>query len=69
MDQNADFSGWAKVELMGRNVIVGYVTTRYFGPGITYLIPVTSSWALRCQESEHDLNREEKRSEQGILRI
>lgn len=32
MEQNAEFSGWAKVELMGHNVLVGYVTTRYFGP-------------------------------------
>ncbi len=31
MEQNSDFSGWAKVELMGRNVLVGYVTTKYFG--------------------------------------
>lgn len=29
--QNESFSGWAKVELMGRNVLVGYVTTKYFG--------------------------------------
>lgn len=32
MEQNSEFSGWAKVELMGRNVLIGYVTTRYFGP-------------------------------------
>ena len=31
-EQNSEFSGWAKVELMGRNVLIGYVTTRYFGP-------------------------------------
>ena len=29
--ENSEFSGWAKVELMGRNVLVGYVTTKYFG--------------------------------------
>lgn len=39
-EQNADFSGWAKVELMGRNVLVGYVTTRYFGPAALFQVDV-----------------------------
>lgn len=40
MEQNAEFSGWAKVELMGRNVLVGYVTTRYFGPACLFQVDI-----------------------------
>lgn len=39
-EQNSEFSGWAKVELMGRNVLVGYVTTRYFGPAALFQVDV-----------------------------
>lgn len=42
-EQNADFSGWAKVELMGRNVLVGYVTTRYFGPAALFQVDIPGS--------------------------
>jgi hypothetical protein len=40
MDQAADFTGWAKVELMGHNVEIGFVTTRYFGPAALFQIDV-----------------------------
>ena len=40
MEQTSEFSGWAKVELMGRNVLVGYVTTRYFGPAALFQVDV-----------------------------
>jgi len=40
MDRTADFTGWAKVELMGHNVEIGYVTTRYFGPAALFQIDV-----------------------------
>jgi len=38
--ENSEYSGWAKVELMGRNVLVGYVTTRYFGPAALFQVDV-----------------------------
>lgn len=40
MEQASEFSGWAKVELMGRNVLIGYVTTRYFGPAALFQVDV-----------------------------
>jgi hypothetical protein len=39
-EQTSEFSGWAKVELMGRNVLIGYVTTRYFGPAALFQVDV-----------------------------
>ena len=39
MDQS-DFSGWAKIELMGHNVEIGFVTTRYFGGAALFQIDV-----------------------------
>lgn len=40
MEQNSEFADWAKVELMGRNVLIGYVTTKYFGPAALFQVDV-----------------------------
>lgn len=52
MDQTAAFEGWAKIELMGHNTLVGYVTTRYFGPAALFQIDVPGA-----AEREETLDR------------
>lgn len=54
MEQTSTFEGWAKVEMMGRNVEVGFVTTRYFGPAALFQIDVPG-----VDEHEETLTRPE----------
>lgn len=54
MEQNSEFSGWAKVELMGRNVLVGYVTTRYsVSPYVPdgHIVP-DPDWSYRDRQTD-----------------
>lgn len=53
-EQTSEFTGWAKVEMMGRNVEVGYVTTRYFGPAALFQIDIPG-----IEEHEEILSRPE----------
>lgn len=53
-EQNSEFSGWAKVEMLGRNVEVGFVSTRYFGNVALFQIDVPG-----VDEREETLERPE----------
>ena len=59
-EQTSDFTGWAKVEMMGHNVEIGYVTTRYFGPAALFQIDVPG-----IPEREETLERPEYAGVEG----
>lgn len=58
--ENSEFTGWAKVELMGHNVEIGYVTTRYFGPAALFQVDVPG-----VEERDETLKRPEYVSRDG----
>lgn len=39
-EQTANFEGWAKLELMGHQQEIGYVTTQYFGGAAMFQVDV-----------------------------
>jgi hypothetical protein len=56
--EQANFTGWAVVEVLGHRTIAGYCTTKYFGPAAMIYITQPESSSERTLASTEWVNSE-----------